>query len=187
MKLIKPLLLLLLTVSCVKDVDFDQARNLTINPVLEASIVYFNAPANTFFVNDDGEELPEAQDATVIKVFNSDFLVDNLIRAVFTFKIANSVKRGFQTRIDFLNTEDEVQHTFTVNTAASINNEDVITDHIEVFEGDEALTALKTTNKMVFTAILSPSTDGSVINQNTIGRVELKSKATFFLNINTDE
>ena len=186
MKLIKPLFLLLIASSCVKDVDFDQANSFAINPVLETSIVYFNEPANTFFVNDAGEEIEEAQDATVIKVFNDDFLVDNLIKAIFTFKITNSVKRGFQTRIDFLNTEEEVQHTFTVNTMASTNNEDIITDYIEVFEGD-ALVALKATNKIVFTAILSPSTDGSVINQNTIGRIELKSKATFFLNINTDE
>ncbi len=178
--------MLLITTSCVKDVDFEQAENFSLNPVLETSVIYFNEPASTFFVNNAGDEVAEAQDATVIDVFDDDFVIDNLVKAVFTFKITNSIERAFQTRIDFLNPEEEVQHTFTVNTVASINNQDVITDYIEVFEGDD-LVNLKATNKIVFTAILFPSTDGSVINENTIGRIELKSKATFYLNINTGE
>jgi len=179
-------ILMLIMASCVKDVDFDQAENLNLSPVLETSIVYFNEPANTFFLNELGEEVSEIQDATVIDIFDDDFVIDNLVKAVFTFKINNTVTRRFQTRVDFLNLAEEVQHTFTLNTMASINNESVVTDHIEVFEGN-ALEALKASNKVVFTVLLPPSTDGSIIDQMTIGRVELKSKATFYLNINTAE
>jgi len=122
----------------------------------------------------------------VVDILDDDFVVDNLVKAIFTFRISNTVSRQFQTRVDFLNTDEEVEHTFTLGTEASTNSEAAITNHIEVFEGN-ALMALKSSNKVAFTAILPPSNDGSVIDQNTAGRIELQSKATFYLNINTSE
>jgi len=180
------IIMLLSLCSCVKGLDFDQADILTLNPVIESSIIYFNEPANTFFVDTNGEEISLTQDETILDIFKDSFVTDNLEKAVFVFEMTNTINRNVVAQIDFLNLNEDILHTFTINASTSINNEEVITTHIELFQ-DDTLLALKATEKMVFTIILPPSIDGTLINENTEGRMELKSKATFFLNINTAE
>jgi len=181
MNWIKFVLLLLIITSCVKGIDVDQAENINLHPVYESSLIYFNAPANTFFINQAGDEVTEARDATVINVFDHPYVLENLIKAEFHFKLTNSVNRRFQTRIDFLNPSEDLVHSFTLNTEASTNNAEIVTNYNEVFE-NEQLDAIKTTNLIALTAILSPTLDGSTINDNTLGHVELISKATFYFN-----
>jgi len=59
----------------------------------------------------------------------------------------------------------------------------VLTEFIEIFE-DESLDALKSITKMVITLTLDPSTDGSMLDENSIGKIALKSKGLFYFNIN---
>ncbi|NCO63193.1 MAG: hypothetical protein GW839_05600 [Flavobacteriales bacterium] len=175
--LIITLIIVLVSTSCTKEVDFNQVNNIQLTPVIESSLVFINEPANRFLVN--GTEISGLQDSANIDVFNDEFVIDYLEKAEFLFQTTNSINRGFQVQVDMLDDFNQIRHTFSFSSVASPDNSDVVNEHIEVFEGN-FLTALKNTTKLVFTLnILS----GEPINQSTPGRIILKSKGTFYLNI----
>ena len=162
--------------SCVEDIDFDQAKDFEITPVVESSLIFFDEPANTFL--DNGNEITVIQDFLIIDFFNDEFMADNLVKAEFVFETINTIDRAFELQVDLFE-GDQLQHTFTISQVASVNNEEVFTSHTETFE-NITLEALKRTNILVFTLRLLPA---QPINQNTIGRIQLKSLAAFYLKI----
>lgn len=171
--------------ACIKDVDFDQAENLSIVPALEISILHFDEPANTF-LDDDGVEVITVKDSVNIEIFSDQFVVDNLIKADFLFETTNTINRAYEAEVEFYNDLFELQHTINFGVSESPNNQDIVIEYVEVFEGME-LEALKATTSLVLTLTLLPSTDGSTLNENSLGDLKLRSKASFYLEINTSE
>ncbi|AXT19200.1 hypothetical protein D7030_13745 [Flavobacteriaceae bacterium AU392] len=171
--------------SCIEDIDFDQVDDLSLTPVLVSSLAFFDTPADVFIL-DPGQSNVTRDTLTNIGIFNDPFVVDELIRAEFLFEITNSINREFQTQVDFLNDDLELQHTFIIDVAASPNNEELITEHIEVFEND-TLDALKASTQVFFTLTLIPNPNLPDVDENTLGRLRLRSIGTFFFNIETSE
>ncbi|WP_330444542.1 hypothetical protein Q4Q34_11390 [Flavivirga abyssicola] len=163
--------------SCTKEVDFEQADDFEISPVIESSLIFFDEPASSFLVN--STEIISIKDSIEIELFNNEFIIDNLIKADFVFEATNSINKAFQIQVDFINDAGQQVHMSTLEALPSTDGRDVISNHIEVFVDDE-LEALKNTSKMVFTLDLLP---GSIIDPATSGRIKLKSKAIFYLNI----
>lgn len=174
---ITTVVIILVLISCTKGVDFNQANDIKLTPVFESSLVYIDEPANRFFVN--GKEVTGLQDSVNINFFNDPFIVNYLEKAEFLFQTTNSINRGFQVQVDMMNDFNQLQHTFSFSSSASPDNSEVVTEHLEVFEGN-SLIALKNTTKLVFKLTILP---GAPINANTPGRIILKSKGTFYLNI----
>ncbi|WP_400076841.1 hypothetical protein [Winogradskyella sp. R77965] len=168
-------------ISCVKDVDFDQADNLSLSPVLEASLVYTEVEASQFSIND--VELEIVRDSIAnIEIFKDQFVKDNLVKAEFIFKTTNTILRTFNLQVDFLNNTDELQHTLSFDALSSSSGNEVVTEYIEIFE-DDSLDDLKLVTKMVITLRLYPSSDDSILNENSSGKISLKSKGVFYFNI----
>jgi hypothetical protein len=163
--------------SCTEPINFNQVNNFEFSPVIESSLIFLDKPALSFL--DNGNQLTTIQDFVQIQFFNDNFIVENLIKAEFVFEASNSINRTFQIRVDLLNENDQIQHTFTFLTTTSINNTSVVSSYTEVFE-DNSLSALKNTSKLVFTLNMLP---GIPINQNTMGRIQLKSKVVLYFNI----
>lgn len=166
--------------SCAEPIDFSQIDDLEITPVIESSLIFLDEPAARFL--DDGIQLTTIQDHVQVDFFDNSFIVENLVKTEFVFETTNSINRAFRVRVDFLDSNSQNVHTFTFFVTASANNTEVLSNYIEVFQ-DETLTALKSTSVLVFTLNMLP---GEVINQNSIGRISLKSKAVFYFNINND-
>ena len=167
--------------SCTKEIDFDQADEFKISPVIESSLIFLNEPANQFLVNN--VELLFIRDSIDITFFDNAFIEDHLIKADFVFETNNSVHRGFQVDVDFLDASNQLVHEFVLRAAASPDNTNIIEDHTETFEG-ETLVALKATRKMIFTLNILP---GTPIDANTLGKIQLKSKGVFYLNIEGED
>ena len=169
--------------ACVNDVDFTQSEDFAISPTLDASLIYFEESASSFLDN-NGLEQTIVRDSVNIDIFNDQFTVDNLIKADFLFEVTNSINRSFQAQVDFLDQTDALQHSFTFSVSASPTNQDILIEHLETFE-NESLQALKQSTKLIITLTLMPSNDGSVLDENTPGMLKFKSKATFYLLIDT--
>ncbi|MDO5978028.1 hypothetical protein [Flavivirga spongiicola] len=163
--------------SCAKKIDFEQADDFEISPVIESSLIFFDEPASSFLFN--STEIISIKDSIEIDLFNNKFIVDNLIKADFVFETTNSINKAFQVQVDFINDAGQQSHMFIIPASPSTDGSDVLSNHVEEFEGD-TLIALKSTKKLVFTLSLLP---GGSINQTTPGRIKLKSKAIFYLNI----
>lgn len=171
----------LLLVSCVKDVDFNQAENVILTPVAAASIVYTEVEAARF--SEDGIELETVTDTiTDIELFTDDFVLDYLVKAELIFESTNTINRTFGLQVDFLSDTNEELHTLSFDAEPSESGAEVITTHIEIFE-DTTLEALKMTRNMIITLHLYPSTDGSSLDENSTGYISLKSRGTFYFNI----
>ncbi len=171
--------------ACIKDVDFDQADDLAISPALEVSVIHFEEPARTF-LDSDGVELVMVQDSVNIAIFRDQFLIDNLVKADFSFETTNTINRSYEAQIDFYNDLYELQHSFNFVVGASVNNQDIVVEYVEVFEGQD-LDALKATTNLVLTLTLQPSSDASTLDEDSLGQLELKSKASFYFEINPSE
>ena len=171
----------LLLVSCVKDVDFDQADDLVLTPVAAASIVYSDVEASRFSIN--GFEIETVTDTIAdIEIFTDDFVLDHLVKAESIFESTNTINRTFGMHITFLNEANEPVHSFSFDAAPSPTGEEVVSTHTEVFE-DASLEALKMTRNIAVRFQLYPSTDGSTLDENSTGNISLKSVGTFYLNI----
>lgn len=170
------------TTSCTKEVDFNQAKNLVLEPIVASDLIFFNAPATKFHVN--GVELSTVRDSVIIDLFNRDFVVDNLIKAEFVFETTNSINRAFNVQVDFLDSLDVLRHSFSISTLASPTNNDITVTHTEVFE-NASLDDLKSSNKVVLT--VQALSGGSPLNDDTPGRIHLKSKGIFYLKIEVSE
>ena len=166
-----------LCLSCTEPVDFDQINDVEITPVVASSLIFFDEAAPVFF--DGVNQVITIKDQLQIDFFNDAFIVDNLVKSEFVFEISNTINRGFNMRIDFLDEANNLQHITTISVPASLNNQNVKTNYTEVFQGT-TLTALKNTSILVFTLNMLP---GTPINQNTLGRISVKSKAVFYLKI----
>lgn len=167
----------ILFISCTKEIDLNQINDLEINPITTLSLFYFDATASEF-ITTNSNTLSQT-DFVQIDVFNDPFLNDNLIKAELEFETVNSINRAYEVQVDFFNNTNQLQHTLTFLTIASPNNQDIATRHIEVFEAD-TLENLKQTSALVFTLTMLP---GQTVNATTPGNINLKSKATLFLNI----
>ncbi|WP_422107392.1 hypothetical protein [Winogradskyella sp.] len=167
--------------SCVKDVDFEQAENLTLTPVVASSVVYTDVEASRF--SENGMELEVVRDSiTNIEIFTEQFVMDNLVRTELILETTNTINRTFGLQVDFLDDSETLLDTLTFEAQPSADGNEVITETTEVYE-NERLEALKQTTKMVITLMLFPSTDGSTLNENSTGRIILKSKGLFYLNV----
>jgi hypothetical protein len=165
-KTIWTLLIITALTSCVKDVDFDQADNFSLTPVIASSILYTEVEASNF--SDNGVELETVSDSVAnIEIFEDQFIKDNLIKAELVFETTNTINRTFNLRVDFLSNTDELQHTLSFDAMESNSGNPVVTDYIEIFEND-SLEALKLITKMVITLTLYPSSDGSTLNENSL-------------------
>ncbi|WP_111682095.1 hypothetical protein [Winogradskyella tangerina] len=174
-------ILILTCTSCVKDVDFNQAENLTLTPIVAASVVYTDVEASRF--SENGTEIETVRDSIAnIEIFTEQFVIDNLVRTDLVFEVTNSIDRSFELDVEFLDESDTLLDVFTFEALPSNGSNEVITMVTEVYE-NERLEALKQTTKLVITLRLLPSSDGSTLNENSTGRIILKSKGLFYLNL----
>lgn len=164
-------------VSCTEPIDFNQAEDIELAPIQEASLIFFEAPASEFFIG--GEEVSQSSDFVETNIFRGDFIKENLEKAEFVFEIINSINRSYQVEVDFFNDFGQLEHSLTLSSAASSTNADVFTKYTEVFQGS-SLTALLRTVRLEFTLTMLP---GVTINDDTPGRINLQSKGVFYFNI----
>ncbi|WP_346883362.1 hypothetical protein [uncultured Algibacter sp.] len=163
---------------CTKPVDFDQANDLVIEPVVGSSIAFFNGKANDF---NEGAQGSIVTDTVSIDVFGNNFVQDNLVKAELIFELTNSINRGYSLQVDFLDAMGLENQSLTFTVPASPSNVPVLTTFTEVFE-DMALVDLKNTEFLIFTLTMLP---GQPITQDSLGEINLQSKGVFFLLVNT--
>jgi len=177
------LVLGIIIISCTKDVDFNQADRIVFSPVVVSSLIFFNESPSRFI--DNGVEITTVTDSIKdISVLSDQFLVDNLIKAEFLFETTNSINRAFQVSVEFYNDTFELQESFSFTALESPLNEELVLNHTIIFEGD-SLDALKTTTQIVLTLTLLPSGDGSVLDEDSLGEIRLRSIVTFYLVIDS--
>ena len=174
------LLFPIIFISCVNDVDFDQAENLQINPVVEANAFYFAISSNQF-VDNNGMAINTIQDSSEMKLFNDEFIKDNVKKIELLYEFTNAVDRSFTANLVFKDAADATVHNMTVPVQPGNSINPVITTHTETFE-TTTLDALKQAVKVDFSVVVGNGTNPVPAN---ITALKLRSKATIYLTVNT--
>ncbi|WP_417443652.1 hypothetical protein [Joostella sp.] len=164
--------------SCVKDVDFNQAEELEIEPSVAVSLLYFDLQASTIGLipnNDvDGDSV---EDITELDIFSEPFLEENLEGATFNFEFLNSTPRVFNAKISLY---DDMYNV--------LDSEDVLIDvpkkSVSLIYSDSNVQTLKSMAYMGIELELIPGSP--LLTPNSTGELLLKSSGTFFMSIDAD-
>ena len=174
-KIIAPFFLLttiLLLTSCVKNLDFNQAKDFTIEPKFIASVVHFKIPSRSF-VDASNNEITEISDETILDVIKKE-----LVKAELEFEITNPFDRNFTVDIQFLDQNNNITHTIpSINVLA---NSSKLKEKrtIDVVSSPQFLN----TKKVRVTLRMSTAT-GTPINPSEAKEFVFKSAGTFTFKI----
>ena len=168
------LILVLFSFSCSSDLDFNQANDLKLEPVVVANLAYFDVPANQFVTN--GVEQSVTIDTPTVDVFNDAFFNDNLARADFFFEINNTINRAYTLDLVYLDKNDQALYFTNFVIPAYTGVENLVTK-IDVF-ANAKLDLLKRTTKIAFILKMFP---GPLLTENSVGSIKLRSGVTAYL------
>ncbi len=107
----KLLILTILLSSCSDTLDFNQLKDLKLNPIYDVSLIYFTVKQSDFLVN--GIELTTVSDITRFTTFENKFFRNNLLKAAINFEIENRFNRKFTIDFDFLDANNKVVYSFS--------------------------------------------------------------------------
>ncbi|WP_264536753.1 hypothetical protein [Flavobacterium sp. N1736] len=162
--------------SCSSDLDFDQVKDLKLEPVFVANLAYFDLPANKIIDNGEGQI---AFDVDGFDVLKNKFFNKHLKKAEFNFEIENTINRAFSVAIILLNDSNEILDTSTFQIPAYTGGSNIIKYPPEVFE-NQRLDILKQATKIGFIVRIA---SGPPLNQNSVGNLKLHSSATVYMEI----
>ncbi len=176
------MVLIMLSISCVKDVDFDQTEDVVLTPVFELDFIYSEFDTSQFIDPDTDPTIviPEVviNDTLNYDLLGTDFVVDNLERVELTFEFINTIQRDFTFSFGFLNDAGQrigPSYTIIANAGMGAGTEPVITNEIIVLD-NATINVLGAATKLVSSIRVQN------VNSTLEGMLELKSKGTYFIN-----
>lgn len=176
------LCVLILSISCVKDLDFEQAENVVLTPTYEVDFVYFKVDTNRFadFDIDPTIFIPEVivNDTLDYDLLGTDFVVDNLERVELTFEFRNSIERDFNFDFGFLDDNNQrigPLYSMTASTGNGEGTDPIVTTEVIVLDKG-AINVLRTATKLVSSIRVQN------VNSSLQGILELRSKGAYFFN-----
>ncbi|WP_108802973.1 hypothetical protein [Aquimarina sp. Aq107] len=193
MKTKKASLLLLLfsavltTVSCVKELDFEQLEDVVLTPVIEADFIYSEFDVSDYIP--DG--LPPDTDFTIppdvlrdtinYDLVGTDFAVDNLDRVELTIEVRNTIERSFTLQFQFLTEgEQPLGQLYSVPVQAGLGEgtEPVVSFSVPnpIVLDNATLNQLSSAQKIA-TEIIVPT-----LNTDLRGVLNIRSKASYYVN-----
>lgn len=173
--IVKIFAIAILFFSCSSDLDFDQAKDLKLEPVIVANLAYFNVPATVLAQNTENQPLFDVRD---FDVFKDKFFNEHLKRCDFDVEIENTIERNFFVNLSLLDVNNNVLENISYRVPAYKGNENIIKYPTEVFQ-NLRLENLKRTVKIVFIVLI----DGEPLTEESLGNLKLRSGATVYLEI----
>lgn len=162
--------------SCSSDLDFNQANDLVLQPVVLANLASFDIAANQLVNN--GTEQTVTLAATDFTALQDSFLNKNVVKIVMDFEVENSINRGFILNLAFLNQAASPVENLQLNVPPALLAKTIVKDSF-VYEGNK-LTQLKQAVKIGYVNTILP---GPALSATSSGTLKLRSKATVYFDI----
>ncbi|MGL5112196.1 MAG: hypothetical protein ACRC6O_06105 [Flavobacterium sp.] len=163
-------------VSCSSDLDFDQANDIELKPVVVANLAGFDVAAPEF-VN-TGIEQTVSIDTPDLGVFDDTFFKKNLIGTDLFFEVENTINRAFVLQLFFLDSANNPVTSIRLDIPAFTGTSNLTTQTF-IYVG-AGLDALKKSKKVAFVITLLP---GPPLTASSIGNIKLRSSITAFFDI----
>lgn len=134
--------------SCVKDVDFDQAGDITLQPEIQADLLIFEIDQKDFIDPETNRQRLTIRDTVRLEFLDDDYVQKDLEKAEFSFKYRNTFPQSFSNRILFLSENNQLQHEVIFETAPGNAGRPVVSEIVEVI-GPDRIQIIKRSIKMV--------------------------------------
>ncbi len=178
---------ILITFSCVKELDFEQLDEVVLTPVFEADFIYSEfdvedfipqgTPPNTEFT------VPSEilRDTINYDLVGTDFAIDNLDRVELTIEIRNTIERSFTLQFQFLTDSEQPigqLYSIPVQAGSGEGTEPVVSfsDPNPIILDNATLNQLVSAQKIA-TEIIVPT-----LNSDLRGVLYIRSKASYYVN-----
>lgn len=162
--------------SCSSDLDFEQAKDLKIQPVFTTNLAYQKKEATDFISS--GTENPIAIYTADVDFLESSFIEEDLVKAELYFRIKNTVPRAFTYDVTFFDVSNTPIYNLRINVPAYDGTEAFV-ERTETFT-EANVDIIKNTTTMMFSSLMH---SGTPITIATPGRIELSSSATVYFEI----
>jgi hypothetical protein len=170
------ILLLVLSLSCSSDLDFEQTDQLNIKPVFTTNLVYFPLEANQFVIN--GVEQSAFSYIADVDFFGKGIIRDDLVRTDLYFRVKNSINRAYTYNITFQDANNTSIYAINMDIPA-YNGTEIVVEKTEIFDGSN-IDILKNTKSITFSVLMLP---GAPLTVTSPGRVELSSSITAYFDV----
>lgn len=167
------LYLAIFSFSCSSDLDFNQTKNLRLEPTYVANLVYFDIPASEFVTN--GLETPQFIDRSTVDIFNNTFFVNDLIKTDLDFEINNTIARAYTLDVKLFNAIGSQLDNISIAVPAYYGATNIVTQK-EVFQGAR-LTTLKNTTRIQMTLRMAA---GTALTESSTGTIKMRSGVTAY-------
>lgn len=167
------LYLAIFSFSCSSDLDFNQTKNLRLEPTYVANLVYFDIPASEFVTN--GLETPQFIDRSTVDIFNNTFFVNDLIKTDLDFEINNTIARAYTLDVKLFNAIGSQLDNISIAVPAYYGATNIVTQK-EVFQGAR-LTTLKNTTRIQMTLRMAA---GTALTESSSGTIKMRSGVTAY-------
>ncbi|MDY0780089.1 hypothetical protein [Tenacibaculum sp. IB213877] len=179
MKTFLKLLLLFLTISCVKDLDFNQAEDLELYPEVAVSLVKFDLTESELSPAGSGVyQLSQEVDFTA---FDNSTAQEDLTRVDLDFEISNEFNRDFTLEFTFLDDNDVATYMPIVLNVDANQTDYAYQEQIIISNNPNFLNS----QKIQITVTILASTDGSTIDPTIPKTFTFKSGGTFHFTIDS--
>ena len=177
MKALGLFLVFLFLSACSSNLDFDQAKQLDIQPVFEGDILYFDLH-DVNLTDQSGHFRNVIKDTVDFGIFEDGKVRDGFVKADIEVAYNNTFNRHFTTTYYFIDDNDQAVESGQFDIAAADANNPEIT-------GDVIFTFDKTSNpdfvnfrKIVLEIMISPDT--LPVENKTL---HVQTKGTFYTNL----
>lgn len=163
-------LILLISTSCVKDVDLDQYNEIVIPPTAAIDLIYFTLEKEDFI--DAAGNPKTANDNVRLEFLDDDYIQDGLMRADFNFVFTNSFQQQFTTTFKFLAENNSVQHSFKIDVPAGTAGSPATVNYTELIP-ESQINVIRRSIKLLVEIEMQPN------SAPVEGELQLESKAFY--------
>jgi hypothetical protein len=169
-------MVVLCSFSCSSDLDFEQANDFSAQPIFTTNLAYFEAKAPYFTGAGGGGQIYPY--IAKVDFFDTSFIKDNLIKTDLYFRIKNTIGRGCNFNITFLDVNNAPIKTVNIPVGAYAGAE-ILEEKTVTFTTVD-IDILKNTKKMVFLIAILP---GTPLTATSPGRIEMSSSLTAYFDV----
>lgn len=159
-------------VSCMKDIDFDQAGEITMQPEIQTDLLIFEVDQKDFVDPVTNSSKQIIRDTVRLEFLDDSYIQDDLEQVEFSFKYRNAFSQGFFNKISFLSENNALQHQVSFYIGGGSSGNPAVTEKIELI-GPESIQVIKRSIKMVVEIEVLPN------NEPFTGKLNFESKGLF--------
>lgn len=163
--------------SCVNEVDFDQANDLSIQSKYVASFAYFNFDQH-LFLDALGNEVHVISDQTDVPLSSNTFYKKNLVRAEFQYKVSNTFNRTMVITLRFYDANNRQTYQFLPITIPPNTQNQIFTETVSGF----GLNNFLNSSWVAIDVILVPN-PSVIINPAIPKNLNVQLSGQFYFNI----